>query len=193
MGFVLEPEQAEKLISVNPNNKNVIFPYMNGDDLNNNPNEKASRFIINFFDWPEEKAKQFPECYSIVENLVKPERQRWVKDKNGNEIIGEFALRKPWAWKYTTKLKTDLIYQPADIFETFPFPQNLNPQQEQQLETIGEAYHEHRRQLMLGMQLGLTKTYNLFHSNAITAQSINDKDKQVASLQKHLEKTGNTP
>jgi hypothetical protein len=45
---------------------------------------------------------------------------------------------------------------------------------------------------MLGMQLGLTKTYNLFHSNAITAQSINDKDKQVASLQKHLEKTTNT-
>jgi len=42
------------------------------------------------------------------------------------------------------------------------------------------------------MQLGLTKTYNLFHSNAITAQGINDKDKQVASLQKHLEKTANT-
>lgn len=263
MGFVLEPEQAEKLISVNPNNKNVIFPYMNGDDLNNNPNEKASRFIINFFDWPEEKAKQFPECYSIVENLVKPERQRWAKDKNGNEIIGEFALRKPmpekwwiycekrpnlynaisglknviviartsktvgftltatnqvlnanltiiaidkhsvfnilqstlhnvWAWKYTTKLKTDLIYQPADIFETFPFPHNLNPRQEQQLEAIGGAYHEHRKQLMLGIQLGLTKTYNLFHSIAITAQEVNEKDKQVASLHKHLANASNT-
>jgi len=42
------------------------------------------------------------------------------------------------------------------------------------------------------MQLGLTKTYNLFHCNTITVQSINDKDKQVASLQKHLEKTANT-
>jgi hypothetical protein len=83
-------------------------------------------------------------------------------------------------------------YTPSDCFQNYPFPQNLNPQQEQQLETVGEAYHEHRRQLMLGMQLGLTKTYNLFHSNAITTQSINDKDKQVASLQKHLEKTVNT-
>jgi hypothetical protein len=45
---------------------------------------------------------------------------------------------------------------------------------------------------MLGLQLGLTKTYNLFHSNAITALSINEKDKQVASLHKHLEKTANT-
>ena len=263
MGFVLEPVQADMLIAVNPKNKNVIFPYMNGDDLNNNPNDNASRFIINFFDWPEEKAKQFPECYSIVENLVKPERQRWAKDKNGNEIIGEFALRKPmpekwwiycekrpflynaisglknvivvartsktvgftlaatnqvlnanltviaidkysifnilqstlhniWAWKYTTKLKTDLIYQPADIFETYPFPQNLNSQQEQQLDNIGYTYFAHRKKLMLGMQLGLTKTYNLFHSNAIKGQSINDKDKQVASLQKHLDKTTNT-
>jgi hypothetical protein len=49
------------------------------------------------------------------------------------------------------------------------------------------------------MQLGLTKTYNLFHSNAITAPSINGNDKQVASLQKHLDpakggtgKTANT-
>jgi hypothetical protein len=45
---------------------------------------------------------------------------------------------------------------------------------------------------MLGMQLGLTKTYNLFHSNAITPQAVNEKDKQVAALQKHLEKTANT-
>ena len=28
---------------------------------------------------------------------------------------------------------------------------------------MGETYHEYRRQLMLQMQLGLTKTYNLFH------------------------------
>ena len=42
------------------------------------------------------------------------------------------------------------------------------------------------------MQLGLTKTYNLFHNNAINLQSTIDKDKQVASLQKHLEKTANT-
>lgn len=85
-----------------------------------------------------------------------------------------------------------LRYTPSDGFQTFPFPQNLSQSQEHQLESIGEAYHEHRKQLMLGMQLGLTKTYNLFHCNAITAQAVNEKDKQVAALQKHLEKTANT-
>lgn len=97
-----------------------------------------------------------------------------------------------WAWKYSTKLKTDLIYQPSDAFETYPFPKEIETDKEKILETIGEAYHEHRKQLILGIQLGLTKTYNLFHSNAITAQEVNGKDKQVAALIKHLEKTENT-
>lgn len=262
-GFVMEPKEAKSLIEKNKQNKEVLFPYLNGEDLNNSPDQAPSRWVINFFDWSEEKAKQYSDCYAIVEKHVKPERQRWAIDNDKKEIIGEYALRKPlpekwwiyadkrpalyktisplkkvivvaqvsktlgftfvpsdqvlsmmcivlafdnskylsllqsnihkeWVQKYASALKSDIRYTPSDVFETFPFPQNINQQQEQQLETIGEAYHEHRRQLMLGMQLGLTKTYNLFHSNAITAQSINEKDKQVASLQKHLEKTANT-
>jgi hypothetical protein len=97
-----------------------------------------------------------------------------------------------WSWKYASTMKGDRRYLPSECYETFPFPQSINPQQEQHLETIGETYHEHRKQLMLGIQLGLTKTYNLFYSNAITAQSINEKDKQVIMLRKHLEKTANT-
>lgn len=61
-----------------------------------------------------------------------------------------------------------------------------------QLTEIGETYYKHRRHLMIGLQLGLTKTYNLFHSNGVTGQSIDDKDKQVILLQKHLAKTANT-
>ena len=262
-GFVLEPNEAKALIEKNPQNKNVLFPYLNGDDLNNNPDQSPSRWVINFFDWTEEKAKKYSDCYEIIEELVKPERQRWAKNGEGNEIIGEYALRKPlpekwwiyadkrpalyesiknlphvlvvakttkygsyhfapkdiiytqdltvfpysdyfyfvvfsstimneWVWKNSATMGSNTIrLNPSDCFETFPFPQNLNLKQEQ-LETIGKVYDKYRKQLMLGMQLGLTKTYNLFHSNAITAQSINDKDKQVAALQNHLEKTPNT-
>ena len=99
------------------------------------------------------------------------------------------SLYNEWCWKFgTTMGSSTLQYSTSQCFDSYPFPQNLNSQ----LETIGETYHEHRKQLMLGMQLGLTKTYNLFHSDAITAQSVDDKDKQVASLQKHLEKMTNT-
>jgi hypothetical protein len=107
-------------------------------------------------------------------------------------VFLQCSFHTEWIVMYGTTLGKTLRYTPTDCFQTYPFKKNLNPQQEQQLESLGEAYHEHRRQLMLGMQLGLTKTYNLFHSNAITAQGVNEKDKQVAALQKHLEKTANT-
>ncbi|HRP90952.1 MAG TPA: hypothetical protein PKX92_13055 [Edaphocola sp.] len=104
------------------------------------------------------------------------------------------SFHEAWSWKYASTMKGDRRYLPSDCFETFPFPKNNNPLENDKLEELGCVYHEHRRQIMLGMQLGLTKTYNLFHSHAITAQSINEKDKQVAALQKHLDPaTGGAP
>jgi hypothetical protein len=106
MGFVLTSEEAHKLISTDSRNKDVLFPYLNGEDLNNDPQQKASRWVINFFDWSEEKARTYPDCFNIIERLVKPERQRWKLDKDGNEIEGVYALRKPlpqkW-WIYSEK------------------------------------------------------------------------------------------
>jgi hypothetical protein len=37
------------------------------------------------------------------------------------------------------------------------------PEAFQQAARVGAEYHAHRRQIMLARQLGLTKTYNLFH------------------------------
>ncbi|MDR1897716.1 MAG: restriction endonuclease [Prevotellaceae bacterium] len=100
MGFVVTTEQAQALIAKDPRNKDVLFPYLNGEDLNNDPEQKPSRWVINFFDWSEEKSRTYPDCFEIVERLVRPERQRWQKDKDGNEIIGTYALRKPLPQKW---------------------------------------------------------------------------------------------
>jgi hypothetical protein len=81
-GFVLTPEEAEALIAKDPRNKDVLFPYLNGDDLNNDPEQKPSRWVINFFDWSEEKAHTYPDCFEIVERLVKPERNAYDETKN---------------------------------------------------------------------------------------------------------------
>ncbi|RKS25631.1 hypothetical protein CLV94_0669 [Flavobacterium endophyticum] len=99
-GFVLSIEEAEKLIRKNPRNKDVLFPYLNGDDLNNSSNQEPSRWVINFFDWNEEKARTYPDCFQIIEQFVKPERQRWKLDSQGNEIVGTYALRKPLPEKW---------------------------------------------------------------------------------------------
>ena len=99
-GFVLSIEKAKELINKDPRNRDVLFPYLNGDDLNNDPEQRPSRWVINFFDWDEEKAKTYPDCYEIVEKLVKPERQRWKKNNEDNDIVGTYALRKPLPQKW---------------------------------------------------------------------------------------------
>jgi methylase of polypeptide subunit release factors len=262
-GFVLESNEATVIISEYPKNKDVIFPYLNGDDLNNNPGQQPSRYVINFFDWSEEKAMEYQVAYNILSDRVRPERQRWKTDSNGRPIEGEYALRSPlpqrwwqhgekrpalyrelkqfnrvlvscrvskyvnqsfvhvgpifdvatsvvlrdqyweyaflqssihdhWAWKYASTLESRIRYINVDCIDTFPIPEISPDSVKKQLDNIGESYHEHRRQLMLGMQLGLTKTYNLFHSQGIQADKVNMQDKQVALLIKHLEKTPGT-
>ncbi|HEY4482092.1 MAG TPA: DNA methyltransferase [Candidatus Brocadiaceae bacterium] len=51
-GFILENTDAKSILSNSQNYKNVIFPYLSGDDLNNEPNQIAKRFVINFHNYP---------------------------------------------------------------------------------------------------------------------------------------------
>src|SRR5664280_2528132 len=89
LGFTMSEEDARALIDRDPRNADVLFPYVNGEDLNSRPDSSGSRWIINFFDWPEERAAQYPDCYEIVRQRVKPERER-----NNRE-----GRRRYW-WRY---------------------------------------------------------------------------------------------
>ena len=92
MGFVLTPEEAKRLIDKDTKNREVLFPYINGQDLNSLPDQSARRWVINFFDWPIERAMEYPECFRIIEEKVKPERQ-----KNNRK-----ERREKW-WQYAEK------------------------------------------------------------------------------------------
>ncbi|WP_308418052.1 MULTISPECIES: type IIL restriction-modification enzyme MmeI [Streptomyces] len=89
---MLSPQQAEELIQRDPRNRDVLFPYLNGEDLNSRPDCSASRWVINFHDWPEERAREYPEVFAIVERDVKPERL-----KNNRKVYRDY-----W-WQYAEK------------------------------------------------------------------------------------------
>ena len=59
-------------------------------------------------------------------------------------------------------------------FETFPFPSGVISARLLASHIGGgwRYYHEHRRQIMLARQEGLTKTYNRFHNPDETADDI---------------------
>jgi hypothetical protein len=75
-----------------------------------------------------------------------------------------------WARFFSSSMKDDLRYGRSDCFETFPSPLNFEASRE--LETAGQAYHDHRAALMIARNEGLTKTYNRFHDRSETAADI---------------------
>lgn len=266
-GFILDDTiRKNELMTVEPKAREIIFHYMNGDDITNDWQQRSSRYVINFHDWPlsryseldwcqlsekeqssikkkiekndfvelappdynDHVASDFPITLQIIKNLVKLERdklndktarERWwlferqrlelylnIKCSNSALVISRVtkyptptitstdqifsnavvvflhkdnvitylmsSLCEIWAWKYGSTMGGGTIrYTPSDIYETFPFPKNLSKGTERELENIGEQYHEFRKQLMLNLQLGLTKTYNLFHTPQLTTSN----------------------
>jgi len=94
MGFVLTPEEAQCLIEKDPRNKDVLFPYINGEDLNSRPDQSHSRWVINFHNWPLEKAETYTDCLKIVMEKVKPQREK-QKDNYGKKYWWQFMRIRP--------------------------------------------------------------------------------------------------
>jgi hypothetical protein len=246
-GFILEKNQVDELLKLNNRNREIIFPFLIGDDLNSNPDQNPSRHIINFSNLTEDYCKKnYPECFEIVSKLVKPEREKvnrasrrekwWqyaeiapnlykaIKNKDycfataltgknlafkristkmvfshASGVISESDfeyftflqsnIHEIWAWKNCSSMGISLRYTPSDGFQTFPFPETF---QKDKLKIMGENYHDFRMNILIDLNLGLTKTYNLFHSKGIQTANLDIKDKQVLALQKHLEKIPET-
>jgi len=234
-GFLMTYKERDILIDADSKNSEVIFPVINGHEINNDPEQKPSRCIINFFDWNEKKAMNYNMIYEIVKKKVLPVRLsqkdkgaklKWwqyirprielynkiakigqcfviarttkylnfsksetdrvftdalyvyVNDSYYNFAILQSEIHNEWARKYSGCLATGLRYSPTNCFSTFPFPQQTANDIQLNLKSLGEQYHDHRRQLMLKMNLGLTKTYNLFHEKNLTIDHVKQASKQ---------------
>lgn len=250
-GFLLTENEKNEIERDGISSK-VIFPLLNGNDINENFDQSTKRWIINFHQMNEQEARRYTNAYNRIFETVKPERDKLLPTSSTNKsrkenwwqyaslasnlynnikehdfvfvtaqttkyvnfslvenkfvyaqslcvfsikdfsvvIFLQCSFHTEWIIKYGTTLGKTLRYTPTDCFQTFPFP--INYSGEKLLNDIGFNYNEFRKQLMINIQLGLTKTYNLFHSNGIQFHQIDLKDKQVVGLQKHLEKTPNT-
>jgi hypothetical protein len=105
-GFLLDPTEAQAHIAKNHKNKEVLFPFLNGEDLNTRPDQSARRWVINFFDWPLSRhsaaigysgpvAEDYPDCLTIVREKVKPER-----DLLGQKSDPSAQGYAKWWWQY---------------------------------------------------------------------------------------------
>ena len=107
LGFTLDPEQAAGWISVDKRNADVLAPYVVGADLNRRPDCSASRWVINFRDWPMERATSYPAPFEQLERTVKSERLRNNRQN----------YREQW-WQYA-ELRPGLYRTIADLDHVF--------------------------------------------------------------------------
>lgn len=238
-GFVVQTKDAQALLTQDPRLGDVLLPYLNGAELNSSPDQRANRYVINFFEWSEDHCRQtYPVVFDILERLVKGERlskseevasapwwQFWrvrndlysairglnrvliiaresntfgftfvppqqvfdakiiviATDRSSDFALVQSNIHHSWARRYTTTLKADLSYINSQIFETFPFPAETKAANTD-LQAIGTSYHECRRQLMLKLQIGLTKTYNLFHDSDLSVELVGKVSRQPRAI-----------
>jgi len=75
-GFTLNPAEAQEWIAADARNAEVLFPYLNGQDLNSRPDSSPSRWVIDFGMREEAEAESYPIPYERVVQQVKPERAK---------------------------------------------------------------------------------------------------------------------
>src|SRR4029079_12111638 len=86
------------LVEADPGYKEVILPYIGGEEVNSSPTHSHHRYVINFGERSEEECRsRWPDLMAIVEAKVKPERM--VNNREG--------YRRYW-WQYAEK-RVDLF------------------------------------------------------------------------------------
>jgi len=100
-------------------------------------------------------------------------------DSFTDQAVLSSGMHQSWAIKYGTTMRTDAVYTPSDVFETFPRPGPTD-----WLAEIGKTLDMERREIMLRRDLGLTKLYNLVNDPDIADSA----DIDVARLRQiHVE------
>ncbi len=92
----MEPDRASALLAEDARNAEVLSPFLNGQDVNSNHDNAASRWIVDFHDWSLDAAKSYPARLAHVRELVKPHRDRLPDYKE--------RVRENW-WKYEHQAK----------------------------------------------------------------------------------------
>lgn len=93
-GFVLTAEETSELVARDPRSREVVFPYLNGQDLSSRPDQSASRWVIDFLDRSLEHAQTYEAPFARVEALVKPERLK-KKRKRHRDYWWQHAEIRP--------------------------------------------------------------------------------------------------
>ncbi|MGV9871519.1 Eco57I restriction-modification methylase domain-containing protein [Streptomyces cellulosae] len=108
LGFTLSAAEAESWIESDARYRDVLFPYLNGQDLNRKTMTPPERWVISFQGWSEGDAKKYKRAYEKVLREVKPERELNNRAAR-RERWWQFAERAPGLYKAIERLDRCIV------------------------------------------------------------------------------------
>ena len=125
-GFVLDQNEAESLLE-DPSSSytDIVFPYLNADEIARRPKQDTERWVIDFADMPLEKAAEYPRALSILRDRVKPERDKnprkrrreywWQFGEVGPGLRANIITRERYLVCGQTGKRLTFTWQPGSI------------------------------------------------------------------------------
>jgi hypothetical protein len=108
-GFTLKDSEVEQLLKKEPGANEVIFDYLRGEDVNQQPTQRTQLSVINFRNRTLEECEQrFPITLNRIRELVKPERDL-QKRKANRERWWQYAEQRPGLNKAIARLEKVII------------------------------------------------------------------------------------
>lgn len=78
-GFILSPSEYAEMVKSDPRNGEIIQPFLTSEDINQSPDSRPTRYIINFGNMGIEEAARFKLPFERVTALVKPVRDKLTR------------------------------------------------------------------------------------------------------------------
>ncbi|HEX4996921.1 MAG TPA: DNA methyltransferase [Terriglobia bacterium] len=101
--------EMHRLIEGNPQNQEVILPYIGGEELNTSATHAHHRFVINFGERTEEECRErWPGLMKIVEAKVRSERMA-QNDRGAKETWWQFIRPRPELHAAIARLERVLV------------------------------------------------------------------------------------
>jgi hypothetical protein len=108
-GFVLSSEEALSLMRTEPSAKEVVYPYLRGDDLTSRPDQTPGAWVIDFGGRTLDEAALYPCCLTIVRERVKPVRDQ-VNRKAHRENWWRHGELRPGLYAATKVLREIMLH-----------------------------------------------------------------------------------
>jgi hypothetical protein len=122
-GFILSQDEAESIIDTDKRNSDVICPYINGEDVNLRPDVSPSRYAINFYDWDIDKARSYPQPFAIIEQKVRPVREK-VRREAHRKYWWHYGDKRPALYRAVRSMNNVLVCVAISKYLNFVFVNN---------------------------------------------------------------------